>query len=159
MSTSQNGAAADMHSTLRCGHQVSPDDIMVRVQGNPKDFLICQQCWRPGERYHVGDALVTGLYATATGEATLPSRCVGCFRRVIRGSNDRLRYITCSKYCTVRSSKIRHGFLVPVAVKPCRCCGALMSKRSERPYCSRVCEIRATGDVWPFGQDDEPPES
>lgn len=132
--------------SVRCGHDIGSDDVVVRVEGRPKDFLICQKCWRPGKPYVLRGDVVIRLYGAGPArqpEPAGPAPCAGCGHPVIRASNARMRYITCSRACTVKASKQRTGRLRTPVTKPCAECGGLVTGRADQRYCSAACRQRA----------------
>lgn len=128
-----------------CGHATGPYDVLVRVQGYPRDFLICQACWQPGRSYQAGGWRVDRLYGSdpdTRAPATLPTPCLGCGRRVIRAKTPRLRYITCSAFCAKQASRIRSGAATDAA-KSCQECGEAFAGSSHARYCSAACRNRS----------------
>ncbi|WP_106538948.1 hypothetical protein [Haloactinopolyspora alba] len=142
-----------METPLWCGHDPGPGELVLRVEGRigpfrgrfVSDFVICRECWRPGgQSYRLGDnhadPVVMGLYGGTA--PTEPTPCAGCSRTVIRGRHPRMKYVTCSKACTVRASKARTSD-VSSAVTACEGCGTELTGRTDRRFCSSACRQRA----------------
>lgn len=138
-----------MERDLLCGDFIEDAQFVVRVEGAwpPKrkkpirDFLICSNCWRPGPSYVTDDGpfapTVFGLWGD--GEPVI-GPCAGCGVRVMRGSDPRMKYLTCSTACTVKASKEAHAASTRMRVaEVCAGCGDALDGRTDRRYCSSAC--------------------
>jgi len=151
----------------QCGHDLTMGGRhAVRVEGLVQyrrgrylpagGFLICSDCWSENvngfmplsasvndmlNRYNHGNGnRVSGLYGGYESTGVLP--CEGCGLPVERGVNPRMKAHTCSRACTSRVSKAK-TVSGAVTEHHCAVCGATLTGRTDRRYCSDRCRQQA----------------
>lgn len=141
-------AMGDSHACPMCSQTFHGPAYMVdgaRKHGRSwtrTTLLICPPCYAKPPLEHEASRIRWHWLHAATGEPLPPAPCLNCGRVIIRGANNRLQRITCSKVCSTALTRVSTGNAG--SSQPCAGCGtAITTGRSDSKFCGSPCRQRA----------------